>query len=149
MTATLAAPRPAEMPAVTIAEIASKRRKRLRFFDALVEAGCEVLALGRTALASLAESRRPDVLADRHLQAVRRQARFGAEESSAIHDCACWRRFAVIDAHAAEAQRHDAAEDGSIGTAAAAVGRIVQIVRGVNMSLSRQLAKRAAGRGRR
>lgn len=148
MTATLAAPRPAEMPAVTIVKIEPKLQKRLRLYDGLVEAGLEILALATTAVRSLVASRTPDTLHDRAVQAGRRQARLGFEESQ-ICGCNGWRRFAAIDQHLADAERHDRAEDGLIAKAAGCVQRIFAIGRGMNLSLTRELAKRAAGKARR
>ena len=124
--------------APTLVPIQPRQQRRLRFLDALVEAGCDVIAHGGRALRSLLESREPDAEADRHVIAVRRLAIRGADESAALHECPCWATFRAINEHALEAQRHDQQ----------AVEKLCAIVRGVNRALTRELAKRRPGGGR-
>ena len=140
----LAIPGPSQPPVVI--PIRPRQQKRLRLFDALVEAGCEILAHASTAIKALAQSREPDAAHDRHVIAVRRLAIRGAEESAAIYECGCWRAFRAINDHALEAQRHDNVEDWLIVKAFAAIGRIGEIARGLNRTLTRELAKRKGGR---
>lgn len=121
--------------------LGSAARKRLSLLSALVDAGCEIVALAGTGLAALAGSRPHDALMDADLLALRREARRAAQASS-VHRCGCARAFVRIDALASSAQAHDAAEDGLIAKAPAVLARIGEIGRGVNRALTRELGKR-------
>lgn len=117
-------------------------RKRLSLLSALVDVGCEIVTLGIDAAKSLAASRMADARMDADLLALRREARRAAEESAGIHECQCWRPLMRIDALAASAQAHDATEDGLISKVLSVLARIVEIGRGMNRALTRELGKR-------
>lgn len=138
----VARPVPATPP--TVIPITPRQQKRLKLMDAIVEAGCEIIALGASALRFLADSREPDRAHDLSIIAVRRLAIKGADDSAAVHACPCWLTFQQINGHALEAQRHDLAEDWLIVRAFAAVARICEIGRGLNRALTRELMKRGA-----
>lgn len=76
-------------------------------------------------------------------------AALAAREAQATGDWHYVQRFDRISRLIAEAQRHDAHEVGLVAKAIAVFTRLCQIVRGINLRLTGELAKRGAGRGRR
>ncbi|MGE3267133.1 MAG: hypothetical protein AB7P40_00185 [Chloroflexota bacterium] len=137
-------------PPVTVIPVTSappKAPRRLTIMSAVVDAVCEMVALGLKTVAAGIASRQADELHDRHLSAVRRLAVRGAEDSSVLHGCPCWQRFMAIDQHGGAAQHHDAAEDTWIERMVALGQRLVQIGRGVNQRLEHEIGKRGGRRG--
>lgn len=139
-------PQDAGRSAPTLVPIASRQTKRLKLLDAIVEAGCELLALATDARLALRASREPDAEHDRHLIAVRRLAIKGAEESVEVYRCDCALLFWRINAHALEAQKHDAVEDSLIGKSGGLCARLVVLARGLNRAITRELARRGGRR---
>lgn len=115
--------------------------------DAIVEALCEALAHGATALRSLVESRVHDARADAHVDQIDRLAARMAAEATVLGDTVTFRRALRIRQHCVGYRRADNdGEDRHVEAARTAVEKLCSIVRGVNRSLTRELAKRGGSR---
>lgn len=139
MTAAARAPRAATVTPIT----APIRRPRI--LNAIVLVGCDLLALGGEAVTAYARARHHDARHDQRLIRARALAGRGAQVAAVV-GCGCDRRFASISAEVGEAQLEDAAEDGWLAVCAVNVWKICGIVRGLNVSLERELGKRGTGR---
>jgi hypothetical protein len=120
---------------------------RLKLFGALVVVGTELIALGAQAACALVASREPDASADRHVEQIDRLALRIARTASLAGDEQTVRYALAIRRHCHGYRTDDAAEDGWIGRALGALQTIVRIVRGMNRSLERELARRRQGAG--
>lgn len=136
-------------PPVTVIPVTSappKAPKRLTIMSAVVDAVCEIVALGLKSIRAFEKSRHHDALHDRHLAAMRREAVLGIEESI-VWGCGHETRFSRIDGHGDHAQRQDVCEDWWIEHIRVAWDRVVQIGRGVNQRLEHEIGKRGGRRG--
>lgn len=123
-------------------------QRRVRLLDRVVTVGCELVALGLEAAASLVESRVPDRAADRHVEMVDAlAARLAMLAHHHVLDDETAMTIAVqIRQHAAGYRVEDAREDGLVVAAHGLVGRIVAICRALNVRLTKEIAKRGGAR---
>lgn len=138
------------VPATTskVVPISTQQDRRRKILNGLIDALCEVIALGGTAVRALVASRVHDARADRHVTEIDRLAARMAVEADAIGDTVTLRRAVTIRQHVVGYRRADNdGEDREIETARAAVERLCEIGRGLNRRLTLELAKRASRKG--
>lgn len=123
-------------------------QRRVRLLDRVVETGCELIALGLEAAASLVESRVPDRAADRHVEMVDAlAARLAMLAHHHVLDDETAMTIAVqIRQHVAGYRIEDSREDALIVAAHGLVGRVVGICRALNVRLTKEISKRGGAR---